>query len=201
MNVRIRVDMPFGAGVYYIDQYRVNYYNLRLWVTTNHSDPAMQNIALERVKHFVYQELDSSVFISADHVDQCQQFVNAGMKLTTMPCEPVDQIVGIMLYYKLNAIMEEFMVVNETELSSTMGDSIVYLHNDNEEFDNINYPDWWFNADPSHCDLAMLDQEKVLSIPQYNAWRDLGLAWLHDTAEDESGNVVVFADFKNNETK
>lgn len=201
MNVRIRISMPFGAGVYYDNQYRINQYNLKLWLTTNHVDPVMQNIALERIRHFVYQELDSSVFINAEHAAQCQQFANAGMKLTTMPCEPVDQIVGIMLYYKLNAIMEDYMLVNETELSSTMGDNIVYLHSENEEFDNASYPDWWFSADVIHCDFDILEQEKVLSMPQNNAWRDLGLAWAESTDDTDSGNVVVFADFKNNETK
>lgn len=201
MNVRIRLDLPFGAGVYYIDRYHVNQYNLRLWITTNHMDPTVQNIALERVRHFVYREMDSSMFINSEHVEKCRQFANAGMNLTTLPCEPVDQIVGIMLYYKLNAIMEECMAVTETEISSTMGDNIVYLHSEEEEFSNIDYPDWWFNVDITHCDLNILDQEKVLSMPQHNAWRDLGLAWPDSNEEEESGNVVVFADFKNNETK
>jgi hypothetical protein len=34
-----------------------------------------------------------------------------GINVTTLPEEPVDQIIGMMLYYKLNAIMEGRMIV------------------------------------------------------------------------------------------
>jgi hypothetical protein len=42
----------------------------------------------------------------------------------------------------------------------------------------------------------------VVAIPQATAWGELDLAWTDDADGDESGNVVVFADFKKpNETK
>lgn len=202
MNVRIRHDMHFGAAVYYAGQFKVNHYKLGLCITTNDPDPIQQNIALERIKYFVYQELDSTVFISVDDMDQIVSYASAGLNITSLPCQPVDQIVGIMLYYKLNAIMEQRLFVTETELSSVLGDNIVYLHNDNEDaMDLNNQSDWWTSADLVHFDRDILDQDKVLTMPQANAWRDLGLAWNNHDSEEDSGNVVVFADFKNNETK
>jgi hypothetical protein len=42
----------------------------------------------------------------------------------------------------------------------------------------------------------------VVAIPQATAWGELDLAWTDDEASNESGNVVVFADFKKpDETK
>jgi hypothetical protein len=78
----------------------------------------------------------------------------------------------------------------------------VYLHAENETSENLSMPDWWTTADLTHCDSALTNSEKVLSIPQHNAWRDLELAWPDIPGKDDSGNVVVFANFKQpNETE
>ena len=201
MNVRLKCDMHFSAAVYYDDQFRINHYTLGLWMTTNDADSASQNIAFERIKYFVNQELDSTVFINQANEEQCKRFVAAGLNVTTLPTEPVDQIVGIMLYYKLNAIMEQSMIIVETELSSLLGDSIVYLHSESENVPDIVQPDWWTSADLVHCDLDFLQHDKIVNMPQATVWRDLDLAWPENTVNTETGNIVVFADFKNNETK
>lgn len=201
MNVRIRCDLSFGAGVYYDGHYRVNHYNLRLWMTTNHSDPATHNIALERIKYFVYNEIDSTVFINVNNLEQCTRYALTGLNVTTLPTEPVDQIIGVMLFHKLNAIMEEHMIIVETELSSVLGDNITYLHSENELHSDLIVDAWWMAPDLVHCDQRIFQTEQVLALPQSSAWRDLDLAWPESTTDTDSGNVVVFADFKNHETK
>lgn len=201
MNVRIRCDLNFGATVYYDSQFRVNQYSLRLWMTTNHPDPATHNVALDRIKYFVYNELDSTVFINVEHRTQCEKLVAAGMDITTLPTEPVDQVIGIMLFHKLNAVMEQYMIIEETEISSLLGDSITYLHSENELTNGVNLSDWWTAADPIHCDRDMLHSESVLSLPRVSAWRDIDLSWPEYVSDTDPGNVVVFADFKTNETK
>jgi hypothetical protein len=201
MNVRLRHDMMFVAGVYYGNEMRMNTYTLRLWLTTNHVDPARHNIAFERIKYFVYHELDSTILINSAHQEQCEHYVKTGLRVTTMPGEPVDQLVGLMLYYKLNAIMEDCIVIDETEISSTMGDNMVYLHCTGETT-SIDHPDWWTSADTVHCDLDLINRDNVVIMPKANAWRDLDLDWPTAEATEQTGNIVVFADFKqNNETK
>jgi hypothetical protein len=111
------------AAVFYDGHTHMNNYNVTLWMMTNCEQAQDQNTAFERIKHFVYQELDSTVFVNADNLTQCQLLSAAGMDVTTMPGEPVDQLIGIMLYYKLNAITEGRMIIEETELSSVMGET------------------------------------------------------------------------------
>ena len=140
-------------------------------------------------------------FYKQHQVEQCQKYMTAGLRITSVPADPVDQIVGIMLYYKLNSIMEEHMIVVETELTSVLGDNIVYLHSDNEFVDSSIMSDWWHSADLTHCDQHLLESDKVLTIPKVSAWRDLDLVWPeYESHNDSVGNVVVFADFKNNDT-
>ena len=202
MNVRLKYDMHFSAGVWYNDAVRMNNYSLRLWMTTNSENSVDQSIAFERIKYFIYTQIDSTIFINQNLEGQCQQLVNAGLNITTMPGDPVDQLIGIMLYYKLNAITEDRMIVVETELSSVQGENMTYLHSDFETTSGYEQPDWWTSPDLTHSDIVSQDSEKIVSMSQGAAWRDLEMSWADISNTDDTGNIVVFADFKRtNETE
>jgi hypothetical protein len=171
-------------------------------MTTNCENSADQNTSLERIKYFIYSQLDSTIFINKNLEEQCDQFAHAGLDITTIPGDPVDQLIGIMLYYKLNAITEDRMIIMETEISSGLGDNMTYLHSDFENTVGYAQPGWWTTPDLIHSDLVPNESEKVVAMTPATVWRDLELAWQDDPADDSSGNVVVFADFKKpNETE
>jgi len=201
MNVRLKYDLHFPAAVYYNDQLRMNNYSLRLWMTTNSENPTDQNVSFERIKYFVYTQMDSTVFINSNLKDKCQALVQAGLNITTMPGDPVDQLIGIMLYYKLNAITEDRMTVIETEIASVHGENMTYIHSDFENITDCEQPDWWTSPDLTHSDLVPEDTNKVLSIPNANVWRDLDLVWAESTMDDATGNIVIVDFKKNNETE
>lgn len=196
MNVRLKYDMPFTAGVYYNGALRMNNYSLRLWMTTNTEKATDHSISFERIKYFVYSQIDSTIFINDELTEQCNLFYQAGVSITTLPGDPVDQLVGIMLYYKLNAITEGRMTIVETELGSTFGDNMVYLHSEHENTSGFVQPAWWTTADLIHSEFEDRNSDKVLAIPQSTHWRDIDLAWPDEPVDEDSGNVVVFANFK-----
>ena len=194
MNVRIAQLLTFNAGAWYDDCLEMNEYTIKLWLITNTYNSLEQNIAVTRVKHFIHNQLDSTIFVNSTEKTRCTDFIRAGLNITSMPGDPADQLIGIMLFHKLNAIMEGRINIVEIEISANTG--VVYLHSENETSEDLLMPDWWATADLTHCDSELTNSEKVLSIPQHNAWRDLGLAWPAEDVDNESGNVVVFADFK-----
>jgi hypothetical protein len=196
MNVRLKYDFPFTAGIYHNGNFYMNNYTLRVLMATVSEDPDDQTTAFERLKYFIYTCMESTVFIDGAETEQCNQYVQAGLRITTMPGAPVDQLIGIMLYHKLNAVMENRMIVFETELSSAVGEYMVYLHSDEERTVGYVQPEWWDTADLTHNEFVLDNLDNVVAIPQATAWRELDLAWTDDIASDESGNVVVFADFK-----
>ena len=114
MNVRLKHDLQFTAGIYHDDKLIMNNYTLRLWMTTNSENSIDQTISFERIKYFIYTQIDNTIFINSNQKAQCTLFSKAGLDITTLPSDPVDQLVGIMLYYKLNAIVEERMIIMET---------------------------------------------------------------------------------------
>jgi hypothetical protein len=179
----------------------MNNYSVRLWLLTNSHTATDHNTAFERIKYFVFNELDSTVFVNSEHAEMCQRLSAAGFKITTLPGEPVDQLIGIVLHSKLNAITEDRMIVVETEIASTMGENVTYLHSDEENSEELVKPDWCTTADLTHCDPISVDGEKVVTIAQSTPWRDLDLAWADNSDHASNDNTVVFADFKNHDTK
>lgn len=200
MNVRLQKTLHFTAGVWHNNTLQMNNYVVRVHLYTNSASPVDQNTAFERLKYFVYYELDSSILLDQAETAQCSQFVSAGLKITPMPGPPFDQMVGIMLYYKLNAIMEQRLVITDVEISSSMGENLTYLHDEDEDTADIVKPEWWTTADLSHCDTGLVQSDKIVSINRTGSWHELELDWPTD-AKIESGNIVVFADFKRNDTE
>lgn len=199
MNVRIRHSMTITAGVYYGGETRMNNYVLTLNMITNSHDAVNHNVAFERLKYFVYNCLDSTIFVNSEHHTQCELLTNAGLSITTLPGDPVDQLIGLMLHYKLNAIMEDRILLEETEISSALGENMVYLHSDNETTDIGTIPDWWTTADTVHNDYVVPDADKIVAMRSTNVWRELDLLWPESVGTAETGNIVVFRDFKPND--
>lgn len=194
MNVRIAQLLTFNAGSWYNDYLEMTEYTIKLWMITNTYDDREQNIAIQRAKHFLFNELENTVFIDAADDARCKDFIRVGLNVTSMPGPPADQLIGIMLFHKLNAIMEDRIRIVEIEISS--GTGVIYLHSEGETSEGLIHPDWWHTADLCHLDFELTQSDKILSLAQNTAWRDLELEWSGETTEPVTGNVVVFADFK-----
>jgi hypothetical protein len=203
MNVRLRYSTVFTAGIFYADQMRMNNYQVKLHITTNSEEGDDHNIALDRIKYFLHNQLNSTVFINSAESEQCRALAAAGIKLTTLPEDPLDQVIGIMLYCKLNAILENRMLINEIEICSELGENIVYLHNSEDAQGPFADAGWWSEFDAVHCDFALFDNEKTVALHHVGAgWRDLGLNWDDSIIINvNNDNKVVFADFAKDETK
>lgn len=199
MNVRLQYTAQFIAGVHYHDRLIMNNYTFRVYMVTNVVESEQTNTAFERLKYFVNEEMASTLFINSENIDACQKYLVAGMDITTLPNEPVDQIVGVMLFHKLNAIMEGRISILEVECSSQLGDNIVYIHSENEVTNDIILPDWWTTADVVHCDTDLINSDNVLSLLRSNVWKELDLEWPGEEPK-ETGNIV-FADFGKDDTK
>ena len=203
MNVRLRYSTVFTAGIFYADQLRMNNYQVKLHIITNSEEGDDHNIALDRIKYFLHNQINSTVFINSAEIDRCRVFSSAGIKITTLPEEPLDQVIGIMLYCKLNAMLENRMIIDEIEICSELGENIVYLHNDQDAQGPFADTGWWSESDAVHCDLSLFGNDKTVALHHVgSSWRDLGLNWNESVIINiNDDNKVVFADFAKDETK
>jgi len=203
MNVRLKYSTTFTAGVFYDSQLLINHYRLTVSFTTVSDDPDNQNIALDRIKYFVHRQLESSVFVNDSNQEQCQRLSAAAVRITTLPEEPVDQIVGVMLHCKLNAIVEDQMIITEIELASELGENISYLHDDKESLGPLALTGWWNESDASHCNQQLISSDNVVAMRANHSWKDLNLHWHNESIvpDVDPDNKLVFADFQKDDSR
>jgi hypothetical protein len=198
MNVRLQYDLDFLAGVYYEDQLQMNRYTVSLNLLTNSKDSASTNIAMDRAKAFVHGALESTVFINQANMERAEFMQMIGINVTTLPEEPVDQVIGMMLYYKLNAIMEERMVVSSLDIASSLGDNVWYQHDEEDIAGPFVTDGWWHQPSMQHETVERdPDPGNIVKVTS-TGWYELNLEWPENTAP-ASDNTVVFANFPRNE--
>ena len=198
MNVRLYYETAFLAGVFtFDDQLQMNSYNVGMNLITRTAESANSNIALERVKTFV-DGLNSTVFINSCWPDHEEIMSQMGIDVTTLPEEPVDQIVGMMLYYKLNAVMEGRMEITQLELRSSLGDGVCYLHDEEDPAGPFHQAGWWHDATAIRTKNIPPDTKTNIVKIKHKNWREFGLDW-PDAESKDVANTVVYANFTKNE--
>ena len=198
MSVRLQYDIDFMAGIYYGDTLQLNQYSVALNLLTMTTDTEEINIAMNRVKCFIWSELENTVFINQAHAEKAEMMSLLGINVTTLPEEPVDQIIGMMLYYKLNAIMEGNMIITALDVSSELGDSVWYQHDEDDAVGPFARDGWWHRPTCQHSDVDIESTEENVVKVSTAGWHEYGLEWPGEHSE-ENGNTVVFANFQRNE--
>jgi len=203
MNVKIGYTSHFIAGVWWDDHLIMSTYTATFKMITATDSPVDTNTALDRLKYIVEEYLPDSVFINENDTDQIELLQAAGIKTIAMPEEPVDQIIGMMLYSKINAVMDGRILLRSVMLSSTAGDDVIYEHDLSESTAPFDEPGWWTQPTPT-CEPETKHnaETNLFVLSTTNPWRDLGLEWIGDTdSEIDTGNVLVFTEFRNDKDK
>lgn len=198
MNVRLQYDLEFLAGIYYEDQLLINAYQVSMNFLTKSKDSASTNVAMDRVKAFVHGTLANTVFINQSDCERAEFLQMIGANVTTLPEEPVDQIIGMMLYYKLNAIMEDRMVIVNLDISSNLGDSVWYQHDEEDLAGPFAQSGWWHKSSTQHDSIESDPVAENIVKVTSTGWYELGLEWPENTAA-QNLNTVVYGKFQRHE--
>lgn len=205
MTARVNSKFSFSAGTYFGNEFTINNYLLDLDFNVESESVREQNIALERVKYFLNYVLQNSIFIDESEDEYIQKYMDADLKVCTLPEEPYDQIIGIMLIAKLNSINEGKLVVTDISISSTMSDGVWCKHSIEENLGPFNERGWWKESNVKICDVKRKNKsKKVLKLVKHNiSWEELYLGW--DEPKNDiitnNTNEVVFASFENRQDK
>jgi hypothetical protein len=199
MNVRLLKNWSWSSGIIVDDEYHINTYALSVDLLTATQDHREQNVAYDRMRHWISGVLADAVLIEAGH-RLTDAFLATGQRVIEIPGGPADQLVGIMLYTKLNAIMEGRMVVTDVSISSDLGDHMVYLHSEGDACGPLAEAGWWSDPRAVFSTRRHRKSANVISIPRQPEWVDLDLLWQEsDPATD--ANTVLYAEFPKNENK
>lgn len=193
MNVRLSYNIEFLASAVVNSNFICNHYYVNLDMTTVTYDSIEQNIALERIKFLTEHELTNSVFASIDDIEHVLQLQQAGLKTIVLPDQAVDQIIGLMLYAKLNAICEERILINQVTISSDAGQQMRYLHDEHEDLGPFEEMGWWHTPD-STCFDRNSNAGKIIDLQNNFNWHSVNLHWEAEPIIDSQldSNVLSF---------
>ena len=195
MNVRLQYNLEFLGAVYFNDRLQLNQYKVNLNLVTNTVDRAHIEIAMDRLKAFVRGELADAVFINQSYADLAEVMTLMGMNVVTLPEDPVDQIIGMMLFHKLNAIMENNMLVVALDIASELGDEVWYQYDVEDSYGPFSAEGWWHDPSAQHNNVK-IDSVDI----KPDVWAEYGLNWSDSVDKtDEKAHTVVYANFQKNE--
>lgn len=192
MNVRLNVDLSFTAGVWFNKQFHMNQYLVNCNLITNTEEADDVPIAVDRLRWWCQNVLQNSIFVQKTETEKCQQFWASQMNLIILPEVPTDQIIGMMLYSKLNAITEKKVIVADIQVTSMLSDGVRYIFDETDDYGVFTEDGWWNEPEAIWWNKDIIpqkDENGALKLNPTIHWKDVELHWVAD--EVEHGNVVV----------
>lgn len=195
MTVRIQREFSFNAGLFFENDFYINTYQISASMNVEAKSIYEQNIALQRAKHFFNESIDNVIFIRENDSERIEKLNEMGFKICPLPEEPFDQIIGIVMFTKLNSILEDRLIVTDVHIASDMCDGVSYLHSMEENLGPFTAKGWWNDNSPIISNLTTIGKGKKiikLNKKQFN-WDELNLGFEID--KTQNNNEVVFANF------
>jgi hypothetical protein len=134
MNVRLTYDAKFLSINAVQDRIFPNSYNVRINLLTVTDEPAKQNIAFQRLKFFMNEIFNNGLFVDYSHLRLNDLISLMPHKIILLPELAFDQTIGMVLYFKLNAILNNEIIVDEISISSSEGDNVWYSIDEDDDF-------------------------------------------------------------------
>jgi len=200
MNVRLIKTWHWQSGLVYKDTFYINTYTATCHMHTTSMYDHDHDTAYGRMDYWFQDVMQDSVMISADS-SAAKAYAATGQRLLLFPDQPVDQLVGIMLSLKLNAISEGRLIVTDVDISSVHGADMIYQHNQAEAVGPLAESGWWQDPRPiwNHASISTRGS-KVVSLNRAADWHSLDLDWQTTMANDRDSSIV-FADFDRDDDK
>lgn len=198
MTARVQRDFEFVSGVYIDNELHMNVYEVEVNFLVESENIYEQNIALDRIKYFFIEKLENAIFLNQSNTAIADKFSDLGLKTILLPEDPYDQIIGIMLMSKVDAITEGRLAVSDICISSRMSDGVSYLHSMEEHMGPFVNKGWWSDSSPSTS--LTRKNKKVVKIKEASTtWDDFMLGW-RPTKIDLT-NDVIMVDFESKTDK
>jgi hypothetical protein len=178
MSSKIQKEFTFMTAVHFGDKYMVNLYEMTAIMTINTLDANDQNIAVERITHFIGSVIEDCIFVCDKEKDAIDKYNKAGMKVCLVPEEPYDQIVGLILMNKCNAIMEERIIMTDIVFGSKLSNLIKFeLSNETAEAE-FSGNHWW-NTSTMCVQIQKNKKDKIVNLFDHKSddWAELELTW------------------------
>lgn len=138
--------------IVYVDNLLLqNKYNIEVGFDTSTNNPALHDIAFEKIEMFFEIIMNNCIIINRDDFkEKTFDFENNYLELPEMLN---DQTVASVIFSKLMSLVGEDLIISYIKLSSALGKGIRYTIDNNSPELNILLPkkeDWWESEDIKH---------------------------------------------------
>lgn len=175
INAEIEKDFTFLTSIHFEDKFFVNLYEMKAYMQILTENAIEQNIAIERLNYFLGEYIDSAVLVKESEEDAINKYRAAGLKICTTPEEPFDQIVGMILINKCNAIMEGRIVMSDITFGSKLS-NLIKFNIDHETAAAEFAGKYWYNKHTLSLHNKT-KKDKIVNLFEQNDWKDVGLTW------------------------
>lgn len=178
MNTRIEREFIFQAAVYFEGSFIMNVYELLLSMEVGTDSIREQNIAMDRIEYFLSECMANSVFVEAAEKKAIEKYTSADIKVSTLPEEPYDQIITILLLQKLNAIAEGRLLITDIVLKSELSDGVKFIYNIEEADLHPFGKGWWSEPNTNIADIPKSNRkDKIVKLVKTSDWSIPDLEW------------------------
>jgi hypothetical protein len=197
MNTRIEREFEFQAGVYFDGRMLMNTYAIGLSMLVMTESIPEQNIAMDRISYFLAESLESCIFVKSTEKKVIEKYVAADLKVSTLPEEPYDQIVSMLLLIKLNAITEKRLEVTDIRITTKLSDGVSFLYDNEDAYGPFEQMGWWHESGTTIADLHKAQNKKdkiVKLVNKANDWNECSLMW--QEKHTKSSEIVFMTEDK-----
>ena len=189
MGTKISREFTFLSAIYYEGDFLINNFDISLILSVETDSILEQNVAMDRIKYFINERLENSVFVQETETKIIEKYVTAGLKVCTLPEEPYDQIITIVIVNKLNAICECKLVVTSIHLNSILSDNVGFIYDMDDIIHLVPYKNgWWVENSNNISNIKSSKKEKIVRLVKSNDWTSLGLDWKNK----ENRSEIIF---------
>ncbi len=194
MTTRIERDFSFQAGVYFENEFLMNVYSISLYMEVETESIREQNVAMERIKYFLNDCLENSIFVKNTEIKTIERYASCGFKVCTVPEDPYDQIITLMLLTKLNSITEGRLIITDITLGSRISDQVKFTCDIDNPLGPFEDHGWWTDNGTSICDPIKTTAKKDKIVKLFKTpttdWAEYNLIWKQK--DNLSKSEIVF---------
>jgi hypothetical protein len=132
-----------------------NIYNITVSMSPNDLDGDLVKLGFKRLKYFIHNYLNNGMIIKQYH-PLLTQFDFIKNNTIQTPDEPHDYSLGLLLFHKFSAILENTITVTQITIDSSIGDHIKYTVDTGNQ--NLNGNSWWNRSTVETNDLDVFPE-------------------------------------------
>jgi len=201
----------FMAGIHFGGELYFNKYSMIIDFYSDGESMQDQNTGIDRLGYFVYEIVQRSVFVQEDDLLAIKGYVKAGIPVLTVAGPgPFDPIILATLVTKMNAILEDTLVISDAEITSAVGGLMTYVWDSTDDDDEVHEivadddeVNWWASPAPRFLSYPVgSDVDEIEAIKPFPlTWEALGFPWMDEDADKDTDENEFMLDPSLKKTK